>query len=787
MQHILNRAATAASRRLRLVNVSRRGFLLASGATFAIAAFADKANAFARYETGGEHMDNGLVYDPTIFVSIDPDGTVTIVAHRSEMGTGSRTSLPMVLADEMGADWAKVKIVQAEGDEPKYGNQDTDGSRSMRHHIQSMRIMGASVRAMLASAAAQHWGFETKDAHVEGWAPPEGKPQPGEVTVGVHEVRNNKTGETIGFGELAATAMDVPVPAFEDLVFKDESEFRYIGKGAVQITDLHDITTGKAVYGGDVRRPGMKYAVVARPPALAQPVESFDEAAALAVPGVEKVVTIPVVNIPAKFAPLGGVAVIATNTDAALKGRDALKVVWGESPHGDYNSEAFTEEMRATAREKGKVLRKEGDPDAAFAGAARTFAQEYTQAHMAQAPMEPPVAIAEVKDGKVEIWAPVQSPWGTRNDVADALGVSVDDVRVNVTLLGGGFGRKSKCDFAIEAALLSRAMGAPVKVQWTRDDDIKHSFFHTTSCERIEAAIDAGGKVVGWRHNSVAPSILSTFAPDEGFQFFIENGMGHVDMPFEIANVSIENGKALAHTRIGWFRSVSNVPRAWAVQSFVAELAHELGRDQKEMLLELIGSDRDLDPPSQGFPDDFWDYGEVYKEYPITTARLKDVLNVAADGIGWGKELPEGEGIGLAVHRSFVTYVATAAHVKMVDGQVTVPELHMAIDCGFAANPERIRSQMEGAAVMGMTIALHSAVTFKDGVAVQSNFHDYPMVRSNNFPRKVVTHIIEHPFSVHAAGVGEPGVPPVAPAIANAVFNATGKRIRDLPFGNRLA
>ncbi len=367
--------------------------------------------------------------------------------------------------------------------------------------------------------------------------------------------------------------------------------------------------------------------------------------------------------------------------------------------------------------------------------------------------------------------------------VAGALKIDPANVKVNVTRLGGGFGRKSKADFAIEAALLPKKIGAPVKVQWTREDDIQHSYYHTTSVEQIDVALDVDNKVTGWRHNSVAPSILSTFAPDSGQQFFIESGMGHLDMPFEIPNISVENGKAMAHTRIGWFRAVSNIPRAWAVQSFASELAHELGKDDVDMLMELIGSDRKLDPPNQGLSDSFWDCGEVYYEYPIDTIRLKNVLKLAADKGGWGRDMPEGEGLGIAVHRSFVTYVASCVHVKVVDGQITVPEVHMAVDCGYAANPERIRSQMEGAAVMGMTAALHSDVTFQDGAAVQSNYNDYEMVRSTNYPLKVHTHIVENPFSVHASGVGEPGVPPIPPAIANALFHATGVRKRDMPMG----
>jgi isoquinoline 1-oxidoreductase beta subunit len=479
--------------------------------------------------------------------------------------------------------------------------------------------------------------------------------------------------------------------------------------------------------------------------------------------------------------------VIADNTWAAIQGRDALKIEWEDGPHGSYDTEQYRKEMSATAAKPGKVIRKQGDAEAAFQGAAKVVSAEYYQPHMAHIAMEPPVALVNVADGKVEVWAPVQSPYGTRQDVAEKMGVPIENVTVNVTLLGGGFGRKSKCDFVLEAALLSREIGAPVLVQWTREDDIQHSFYHTTSVERIEAALDASNKVVGWRHRSVAPSIISTFAEDTGHQFFIEYGMGFVDMPFDIANVSCENGQAMAHTRIGWFRSVSNIPRAFAVQSFAAELANELGKDQKDFLLELIGPDRIIDPKASGYPEDHWNYGEPYDEFPIDTARLKNVVNIAAEQAGWGKQLPEGEGLGIAVHRSFVTYVASVVHVKVNDdGTIRVPEVHTAIDCGFAANPERIRSQIEGAAVMGMTLALNSAVTFKDGRAQQSNYHDYDVVRIDNFPEVVVTHIVEHPFEVHATGVGEPGVPPFAPALYNAIFNATGKRLRDLPLGDQL-
>ncbi|MGB3246745.1 MAG: molybdopterin cofactor-binding domain-containing protein, partial [Sulfitobacter sp.] len=687
-----------------LAKVSRRGFLGTTGA-FAIAAYAMPAQAFDTYATGGSGMANGLVDDPLIFISIDADGTVTLVAHRSEMGTGAKTTLPMIMADEMEADWSQVKIVQAPGDELKYGNQDTDGSRSLRHHIQAARRMGGAVRTMLARAAAAEWNVDPSDVRVES-----------------HACINSK-GNILSFGDLAEAAMAQPVPAHEDVVYKTEDQFRYIGKGTTQITDLRDITTGKATYGADVVLPGMKFAVIARPPVVGGRAISYDATEALAVPGVESVHELPYGGLAQKFAPLGGIAVVATNTWAATEGVALLEIEWEAGEHGGYNSEAYMAEMLETSEQPGTPARDQGDTDAAFANAARTLTRTYTQSHMAHIPMEPPAAIANYTADGLEIWAPVQSPYTTRTDTAAALELDPAQVTVNVTLLGGGFGRKSKADFVTEAALLSREVGAPVRVQWTREDDIHHSFYHTTSAERIEVALDDQGKVTGWLHRSVAPSILSTFAPDEGNVLPLEQAMGMTDVPFDIPNIRCESGKALAHTRIGWFRSVSNIPHAWAIGSFVGELANELGRDQKEMWLELIGAPRTLDPVAAGLPDDFWNYGEPLAEFPIQTGRLANVLNLAADGIGYGKDLPEGEGIGLAVHRSFVSYVACAAHVKVVDGRITVPTMHMAIDCGFAANPERIESQIQGAAVMGMSTALHSGITFENGAVVQSNFY----------------------------------------------------------------
>jgi isoquinoline 1-oxidoreductase beta subunit len=339
----------------------------------------------------------------------------------------------------------------------------------------------------------------------------------------------------------------------------------------------------------------------------------------------------------------------------------------------------------------------------------------------------------------------------------------------------------------IEAALLSQKIGAPVQVQWTREDDIRDGFFHTTSVEKIDIGLDANNKPVAWRHRSAAPSFLALFAPDSGHMPPIEVGMGLADMPYDIANVRCEDCEAKAHARVGWYRSVSNIPRAFAVQSIVAELAVELGIDQKDMLLDLIGAPRVLDLAASGLPEDFWNYGEPYAEFPNDTGRLRNVVELVAEKAGWGRSLPEGEALGIAAHRSFVSYVATVVHAKVENGRLSVPEVHVAIDCGFVANPERVRSQMQGACVFGMTAAMFSGLSFTDGAVDQSNFYDYEMVRADNFPEVVHTHIVPNRFEAHATGVGEPGVPPFVAALMNAIYNASGKRIRNLPIAGQLA
>jgi isoquinoline 1-oxidoreductase subunit beta len=544
-------------------NVSRRRFL--SGSIVAAGALVLGVRYYPAPAAADElprdtNADRATLH-PSIFLGIDPDGTVWIIASRSEMGTTSRTTLPLVVADELDADWKRVRIQQAIGDK-RYGDQNTDGSHSIRSFYTAMREAGATARFMLIEAAAQQWGVPAAECETD-----------------LHFVVHRSTNRRAGYGELASAAAKLPIPPRDQLKLKPKSAWRYIGKGQVSY-DLEALVTGKATYGMDARMDGMVYASVERPPVLGGKVKSFDDKEALKVPGVRQTVPIDPFKPPPAFQPLGGVAVIADNTWAAFQGRKKLNISWDNGPNDTYNSDEYKNELRATSHNPCKVVRNVGDTDAVFAKGGKVYEADYYVPLLAHAAMEPMVALADYKNGKATIWAPTQNPQGAQDTVAKELGIAKEDVICHVTLLGGGFGRKSKPDYVAEAAVLSKKLGRPVKVVWTREDDIKFDYYNAVASMYFKATLGANGKPAAWLQRSVFPPIPSIFDVNAVYGDAAHLQQGWTDIPYDLPNLRVENGPAKAHVRIGWLRSVANIYHGFAIQCFTDELAQAAGRDQ---------------------------------------------------------------------------------------------------------------------------------------------------------------------------------------------------------------
>ena len=743
------------------LTMERRGFL--AGA-FAVGVVLAAGPARADSTAGGLANVKGGDATPSLFIEIAADGEIRITCHRSEMGQQSWTAMAQIIADELEAPWEDVRIVQAIG-HPKYGDQNTDGSRSVRWNFYRLRIVGAAMRAMLEQAAADAWGAALEDVRARNGAV---------YGPGMVPFLNRKA----GYGELAAAAAALSPPAEDRIALKDPADWRYIGKAQPSLT-IPSIVRGEGTFGMDVRLPDMVYAVVARPPQVLGRVVSYDDAAALETPGVLRTARLPDATDPVGFNPLGGVAVIAADTWSAIQGRYALEVEWDAGPNAGHDSASFERTLMETARRPGEVRRNRGDVGAALDAAAIRVEADYYMPHLSQSPMEPPAATARWSDdGKVECWACVQAPQAARRTVAAVCGVAEDDVTINVTWLGGGFGRKSKPDFVAEAALLAREVGRPVKVVWTREDDLQHGYNHTVSAQHLEGGLDADGACAAWLHRTVFPTISSTFQSGADSPSWGELQLGASDTPFETPNLRLETGRAPAHLRIGWLRAVANVYHAFAVQSFVHELAAAAGRDPKDFLLEMIGASRLIDPNEEGA--EYANYGDPLDQYPVDTGRLAHVARKAAEMAEWGRDLPPGRGLGIAAHRSFLTYVATVIEVDVAeDGRLSIDGVWSAMDAGTVVNTNHAKSQMEGGALYGISNALYGEITAQDGVVAQQNFPSWRVMRMAEAPRWFETHIV--PSAAPPGGVGEPPTPPAAPALANAIHAATGVRFRRLP------
>jgi isoquinoline 1-oxidoreductase beta subunit len=671
-------------------------------------------------------------FAPNAFVRVAADNSVTVMAKHIEMGQGTYTGLATLVAEELDADWQQVRVEGAPADAGRYNNlfwgptQGTGGSTAIANSYEQLRKAGAAARAMLVSAAAETWRVPAN-----------------EITVS-NGTLAHKSGRKASFGELAEKAAGMPVPS--DVKLKDPKQFKLIGK-RVPRKDSRAKTNGTAQFTSDVKLTGMLTAVVAHPPLFGATVKSFDAAKAKAVSGVVNVVQIPT-----------GVAVLGTNFWAARQGRNALSVQWDESGANKIGSAELLTQYKALAAKPGLAALKSGDVDKALAGAAKTLEGSFEFPYLAHSAMEPMNCVIQLKGGACEVWNGEQFQTVDQANVARVLGLKPDQVKLNMLYAGGSFGRRAnpQSDYLVEAAHIVKAINgsAPVKLQWTREDDTRAGYFRPLYFHTLRAGLDSQGKVVGWQHRIVGQSILAgtPFEP-----MMVKDGIdatsveGASNLPYEIPAMLVDLHTTKGAVPVQWWRSVGSTHTAFSTETFIDELAAAAGKDPVAFRRAMLG------------------------KHP----RHRGVLDLAAAKAGWGKPLPKGRARGVAVHESFNTVVAQVAEVTLLDkGAFRVDRVVCAVDCGVAVNPDVIRAQMEGGIGFGLSAALHGAITVKNGRVEQSNFHDYRPLRINEMPR-VEVHIV--PSSEKPSGVGEPGVPPIAPAVANALAAATGQRLRNLP------
>jgi isoquinoline 1-oxidoreductase subunit beta len=666
-------------------------------------------------------------FSPNAYLRITPDNKITIVVARSEMGQGVRTALPMILAEELEADWKQIEIEQA-GASTLYGDQTTGGSASIRTTWDPMRKAGASAREMLISAAALTWGVSRSSC-----------------TADSGHIKHAASNRSLSYGELVAKASTLPIPS--DVTLKQSKDYKIVGQRLPRLDSLAKVK-GEAIYGIDFRMPGMKYAVLARCPLIAGKVSGIDDKESKKIPGVSYVGKIGD----------SAVAVVADSVWSAMEGRGVLNVSWDEGPHKDLNSAAILASLKQAASKKGANLYAAGDPGKA---SGRHISAEYVLPFMAHAPMEPGNCTANFQGSKCELWAPTQVPQDCRDSVATAIGLDPDQVKVNVTLMGGGFGRRLEHDYAVEAAQVSKAINAPVKVIWTREDDMRCSTYRPASLHQLSATVDGTGLPVALTHRIIAPSITGQKGQP------VPNNVDP-DLPDEagpvygIPNYAIEYVMTETPVPLGWMRSVYALQAGFALESFIDELALAAGKDPLKYRLQLLAKDQDL----------------AYFTTTWHTARMRAVLQLAAEKAGWDKPLPAGHYRGIACFACFQTYMAEVVEITMENKQPKVHRVVAAVDCGQVVNPAILEQQIQGGVVYGLSNALRAQITIDKGRIVQGNFDDYAPLRMDEAP---VVEVYAVPSQEPPTGIGEPSLPPLAPALCNAIYAATKKRIRTLP------
>lgn len=719
-----------------VTNISRRHFIKASsvatGGLVLGVSVPMKTMAF------GNAAPAEAEFNPNAFIHIQENGDTLIYCGRCEMGQGISTALPAAVADELEADWSRVTVKQGDADE-KYGPQATGGSASIRVMYEPMREAGAAAKLMLIGAAAKVWKVAASECSAKN-----------------HFVYNDQTGQKLSYGQLASLAATQPVP--EKPKLKEKSEYNYIGK-ALPRHDQGQVVVGERIYGVDTKIPGLKYAAITHCPVLGGKLKSVDKAQALAMKGVIDVVIIDRLEHP--YGSIGGVAVVADNTWTAQQALKKLNIEWDLGENVVYDTVAYRQKLVKNVENPAELATERGDLASAFNNAAQRVKATYTGGHLSHSPMEPNASVVYVEKDKCEVWAATQAPASIQDVLGKYLNREPKDIIVHVTMAGGAFGRKFKCDYVHEAAVISEKTGLPIQLTWSREEDMRTGYYHSISAQHIEASLDEEGVVTGWLHRTAFPPIGSLFNSAQVKP--AKNDVSAVDnYPFGLPNFRSEIGDAKAHTRIGWYRAVYAIFYGFSFSTFADELSYKAGKDPLTFLNQL------------------YDANNV-EEQKEQVNRSKNAIQIAAQQSGWFERetLPKGQAIGLAVHFSFQSYVAMAVRVEVDGDNIKVLQVDAVIDCGQILNRDGATAQMEGAVVMGMSLALSTEITFREGAVVNSNFHNYPVMRIADMP-KVNVHIVESDHN--PTGLGEPGVAPFAPALGNAIFAASGKRYRDLPF-----